>query len=168
MLPRPPLWGQRCPHLGAVLWLPADLLCEHTAFGWAWYGLGWAFIWTSYLTQAVGKFYRRYFCSWCFDPCVLYCSSGWGWDLFLVESCWGLVLIPFQAEGRTCLEVLDSVEEKKIPVKWLSHLGKIFSSIKTRTVLKVGAWNSAKENQTIGGVKTNCPSSKSTVRGAEG
>lgn len=47
--------------------------------------------------------------------------------LSLAEVWWSL---PFQAEGRICLEVLDSIEEKKIPVKWLSHLGKIFSSEK--------------------------------------
>lgn len=37
---------------------------------------------------------------------------------------------PSKHEGRTCLEVLDSVEGKKIPVKRFSHLGKMFSSIK--------------------------------------
>lgn len=47
--------------------------------------------------------------------------------LSLTKAWWSF---PFQAEGRICLEVLDSVTEKKIPMKWLSYLGKTFYSIK--------------------------------------
>lgn len=85
---------------------------------------------------------------------MLYCSRTCEWDLFVAESYWDLVIISLLSmkEG-TCLEVLDSVEEKKIPMMWLKSLREDFLLHKNleQTVLKVGASISAKESQTIGG-----------------
>lgn len=72
-------------------------------------------LYLNHLIKAVGKMYRRYFCSWWFDPCVLYYSRRWEWDLFLAESYQGLVIISLPSRRKNLFRGSGLCKRKEDP-----------------------------------------------------